>query len=113
MTVKLLLCFTTIALALASAASSHRLTLYQDVSVNGKQLKAGDYKVEVKDGTAVFINGKTTVEAPVKIENGDTKFSSNVVRYGNENGSSAIHEIRLRGTTTKLVFEDTKITGLR
>ena len=113
MTAKILLCFATIALGVASAASSHRLTLYSDVSVNGRQLKAGEYKIEVRDGTAVFTSGKTTIEAPVKIENGDTKFSSNVVRYGGESGSSTVHEIRLRGTTTKLIFEDTKISEVR
>jgi len=109
----LLICFATIALAVASAASTHRITLYNDASVNGQQLKAGEYKIQVKEGTAVITSGKSTFETPVKVENSGTKFPSTSVRFGNENGSTTVQEIRLGGTTTKLVFSETKVSELR
>jgi hypothetical protein len=97
-----LLGFAFAALAVASAASSYTVTLYQPVSINGTELKAGDYKLELKDnGMAVIKQGKTMTEAPVKVENESEKFSRSSVRI---NGGQ-VEEIRLGGTTKRLVFE--------
>jgi hypothetical protein len=91
------------ALAVASAAT-HSVTLFQPSIVNGTELKPGDYKIEVKDQTAVISKGKNTVEAPVKIETSDSKYASTSVRYQNGDGKLRVQEIRLGGTKTKLVF---------
>jgi hypothetical protein len=48
----------------------------------------------------VITNGKTKVEAEVKVENVETKYSSTSVRYAD----GKISEIRLGGTTKKLVL---------
>ena len=40
----------------------------------------------------------------MKVENGDSKFGTTTVRYNNIAGKPTVEEIRLRGTTTKLVF---------
>ena len=97
-----LLGFATAALAVASAASSYSVTFYQPVTINGSLLKAGDYKLELKDDkTAVIKQGKTVTEAPVQVENESQKFSRNSVRV---NGTQ-VEEIRLGGTTKRLVFE--------
>ena len=48
-----LLGFATAALAVASAATSYSVTFYQPVTVNGAQLKAGEYKVELKSDCRV------------------------------------------------------------
>jgi hypothetical protein len=97
-----LLGFATAALAIASAASSYSVTFYQPVTVNGAQLKAGDYKVELKsDNVAVIKQGKTETEVPVKVETANQKFSSTAVRM---NGTQ-VEEIRLGGTDKRLVFE--------
>jgi len=106
MTRKLLLSFATMALAVASAASSHKITLFQPSIVNGTELKPGDYKVTVQDNKAVISSGKTSVEANVKAETADSKFSSTTVRYSNGDGKYRLQEIRLGGTTTRLVFEN-------
>ena len=106
MTRKLLLSFGTIALAVASAASSHKITLFQPSLVNGTELKAGEYKVTVQDNKATITSGKTSVQADVKTETADTKFSSTTVRYRNGDGKYRLQEIRLGGTTTRLVFEN-------
>ena len=100
----LLLTFATFGLALASAATSYKVTLFQPTLVAGKELKPGVYKVEVKDSTAVLSQGKESVEAPVKTESADSKFSNTSVRYRNGDGKYRIEEIRIGGTSTRLVF---------
>jgi hypothetical protein len=92
------------ALAIASAASTYKVTLFQPSIVNGTELKPGDYKIELKDNTAVISKGKQSVEAPVKTETGESKFSSTSVRYHNGDGKYRLQEIRIGGTNTKLVF---------
>src|SRR6202451_2297702 len=93
-----LLGFATAALAVASAASSYSVTFYQPVTVNGTELKAGDYKLELKDnGMAVIKQGKVMTEAPVKIENESEKFSRS---SGRINGNK-VEEIRLGGTSMR------------
>ena len=104
---KALFAFATIAIAVASAASSDRLTIFEPSVINGTELKPGDYKLEVKDSSVVITRGKQTVEAPVKIESAPSKFNATSVRYTNGNGKQSVDEIRLGGTTTKLVFNST------
>ena len=97
-----LLGFASVALAVASAASSYSVTFYQPVTVNGKQLKPGDYKLELKsDNMAIIKQGKDETEAPVKVETENQKFSRSSVRL---NGTQ-VEEIRLGGTDKRLVFE--------
>jgi hypothetical protein len=100
----LLLTFATFGLAIASAATSYKVTLFQPTLIGGKELKPGVYKVEVKDSTAVLSQGKESVEAPVKTETADSKFSNTSVRYRNGDGKYRIEEIRIGGTSTRLVF---------
>jgi hypothetical protein len=106
MTKKILLSFATLALATASAASSYRVTLFQPSIVAGQELKPGEYKVTVNDNKAVITRGKESVEADVKTETADAKFSSTTVRYRNGDGKYRVQEIRLGGTNTRLVFEN-------
>lgn len=106
MTSKILLSFTTLALAAASAASSYRVTLFQPSIVAGTELKPGAYKITLKDNKAVIASGKTSVEADVKSETADAKYSSTTVRYRNGDGKYRVQEIQLGGTNTRLVFEN-------
>jgi hypothetical protein len=99
---KTILAFATLALAVATAASSYRVTFFQPVVVNGQTLKAGDYKVQYTGDKATIQQGKVVAEVPVKVENGNDKFSETMVRM---NGDK-IEEIRLGGTHTKLIFEN-------
>lgn len=101
---KLLLIFATMALAAASAASSYKVTLFQPSIIEGKELKPGEYRIEVNENRAVIRRGKESVEASVKVETADSKFSSTSVRYSNGDGKYRVQEIRLGGTKTKLVF---------
>ena len=104
---KALFTFATLAIAVASAASTYRVTVFEPSVINGTELKPGEYKIEVKDNMAVITRGKQTIEAPVKIESAPSKFSSTSVRYTNGNGKQSVDEIRLGGTNTKLVFNST------
>jgi len=98
-----LLGFASVALAVATAASSYNVTFYQPVMVNGSELKAGDYKLELKDKTAVIKQGKTATEAPVTVQNDSQKFQRTAVRL---NGNQ-VEEIRIGGTSTRIVFDKT------
>ena len=89
------------ALAVASAATSYRVTFFSPSNIAGTEVKAGDYKLEIKDGKAVLKQGKTVVEAAVKVETADKKFADNSIKYE----GSKVQEIRIGGTTTRLVFE--------
>src|SRR5271168_493832 len=103
---RFVLSFGTLALALASAASTYSLTLFQPSMVGNTELKPGDYKLQVDGEKATIKNGKSSVEAAVKIETGDQKFANTVVRYSNGDGKYHVQEIRLGGTKTKLVFNN-------
>jgi len=99
----ILLGFASIALGVASAASSYNVTFYEPVMVNGSELKPGDYKVELKDKSAIIKQGKTVTEAPVTVQNDGQKFQRTAVRM---NGMQ-IEEIRIGGTNTRIVFDKT------
>jgi hypothetical protein len=103
---KLFLSFATAALVVASAASSHTFRVYRPATVGGSELKVGEYKIDVKDNIAVIRQGRTSVEAPVKVETVPEKIASTSIRYETADGKLRIQEIRLGGTTTKLVFQN-------
>ena len=83
---KALFTFATVAIAVVSAASSYRVTVHELSIVNGTELKPGEYKIEVKENTAIITRGKQTIEAPVRIETAPSKFGATTVRYTNGSG---------------------------
>jgi len=93
-----------IGISVAYAASSYHVTLYKPTTVNGTQLKPGDIKVEIQGDKIVIKQGKTTVESNVTVQNGSQKFDASTVSYSGDSVTQ-IQEIRLGGTTTKLLFE--------
>ena len=104
MTKKILIVFTTIALAIGSAASTYKLTLFQPSEVAGKTLKPGDYKISLDGDKVKISSGKETVEATAKVETADRKFPSTTVRYDAADGKNRVQQIQIGGTNTKLVF---------
>ncbi len=99
---KVLITFATIAVAAASAAT-YNVQLLEPSVVNGNLLKAGDYKLEVKNDTAVFKAGRKATEAKVKVETAGQKFGSTSFRYDRAtDGSLKLQEVRIGGSTTKL-----------
>jgi hypothetical protein len=91
----------TVALTVASAASSYEMVLSSPTWVGNTQLKPGTYKLALQGDKAVFSMGrKKLAEVPAKVEKGDRKVQSTEV----ETANSRIREIRLGGTTSKLEF---------
>jgi len=91
-------------LMMLAAAADYRVTLYEKSIVGGTELAPGDYKVEVNGDKAKIFSRKQSVEATVKMENGSEKYSTTAVRYSNGDGKYRVQEIRLGGTSTKIVF---------
>jgi len=99
---KLTILFATLGLAAASAAESHRVTLYQPTQINGKLFKAGDIKLDLDNGNVVIKQGKNTTELKAKVDQGSEKFLRTTV--GVDGDTKAVKEIRLGGTNTTLTF---------
>lgn len=90
------------AMSLSAAGASYKVSLLQNSVIDGQQVKAGDYRVEMKDNnTAILKHGKTTIEVPAKEEASPTKFASTELQY---NTNNALQEIHIGGSTTKIVF---------
>ncbi len=86
----------------AAAKDKHFLKLYADGTINGAALKAGEYRMEVDNGEAVFYKGRKEVaRTAVNEKKSETKFDRNTVVY---NGTD-IAEIRLSGRDTRYVLE--------
>ena len=100
----LLILFATACLTVASAAQSHKLTLFYPSVVGDSELRPGDCQVTFDDSRVVIKQGRKKVEADVKVETADEEFKSTSVRYSNGDGKQHISEIRIGGTNTKLVF---------
>jgi len=95
-----------IGISVAYAASSYRVTLYQPTTVNGTQFKPGEVKLELQGDKVVIKQGKTSAEQNVTVQNGTQKFDATSVGYNGDNSTKTqVQEIRLGGTTTKLLFE--------
>jgi hypothetical protein len=85
--------------------NSFTINLMQPATVQGQELKAGEYRLTINGEKMTFVKGKVTVEVPVKVEQVEQKFDTTSVRYtGTE--KMQITEIRVGGTKTKLVFSN-------
>jgi hypothetical protein len=99
-------------LALVAAAGTvsklgvYQVTLSRPAAVNGITLKPGDYKLLVGDAriTMTAKDGGNAIEAPVRIESVPVRFDITVVTYETHDSKTAISEIDLGGSKTKLVF---------
>ena len=103
---KFVLSFVILALAAAFAGTvpgvhTYRITLAQSAVVNGTDLKAGEYRLNLDTSKVTISSGKVSVEAPVKVESVEKKFDDTAIRYT----GNSIAEIRIGGTKTKIVFQ--------
>ena len=102
---RFVLAFAILGLAVASA-ESYRVTLSQPSTVKGKQLKAGEYRLNVENSKLTIGSGKDSVEVAVKVQSGETKFDATSIRYSGTGDKVAIREIRIGGTKTTLVLDE-------
>lgn len=100
---KILVCLAAAVSLVWAGTASSRVTLFQPSTLNGVDLKAGDYKMQVQGDKLVLDNGKSKAEATVKTEQNAAKYGSTSIRYSNDDGKMKITEIRIGGTNTKLV----------
>ncbi len=68
-----------VGISVAYAASSYHVTLSKATTVNGTELKPGEYKVEVQGDKAILKHGKTEVETNVTVEHAPQKFNLTAV----------------------------------
>jgi hypothetical protein len=101
---KLIVCFSTVAVMVASAAS-YKVTLFQNATLEGKGLRAGDYRLEIKDNAVVLKGDKDAAEVAARTETADKKFGQTVVRF---NSNNEVTEICIGGTNKRLVFTGEK-----
>lgn len=100
---KMIVCFAAAVTMIWAGPMSSRVTLFQPSTLNGVDLKPGEYKVQVDGEKLTLQNGKSKAEATVKSEQNGEKFGSTTIRYNNGDGKMKITEIRIGGTTTKLL----------
>jgi hypothetical protein len=98
-----LLAFTLLGVSIAGA-KTYTITLSSPAAIGNSQLKSGEYKLELKGDSVLVKDGKMVNEFPVHVENEVRKFDSTSVTTSSQGGSNRIEEIRLGGTTVKLVF---------
>jgi hypothetical protein len=110
MLTKFVVAFSILALVAAMAGTApvkgptHKVTLTQPAVVRGTALKAGEYRLSVRNGTVTFILDKESHDIPAKVETNRTKYFSDEVQYEKDHDQLKISEICLGGTTTRLVF---------
>lgn len=102
----IMVAFVLFAVALAWAANGYKVNLQKPAIVGGTEIKAGEYKLELNDGKAMLINGKTSVEADVKVETNPNKFDRTSACCLGEDGKYRLQEIRVGGTNTKVTFKE-------
>jgi hypothetical protein len=106
---KLVVAFAVLALAIAFAGTvpggktTFKITLMQPSVVNGTELKAGDCRLSLGDAKITLVQGKQSVVVAAKIEDATQKFDTTMIRYKTEGQKQIISEIRLGGTTTRIV----------
>ena len=95
-----------------AAAATYKVSLPVDVTIDGQQLKAGEYRIDVDQDTATLQKGKVKVATKVRTETVDKKIDGTTVRYVKADGMQYnVSEIRIGGTKTKLIFDSAKATS--
>jgi hypothetical protein len=94
-------CLAIVALGIAAAASSYKLTVYAPVTAGSIAVAPGQYLVEVKGDKVVLTQGKKAIEIPATVEKGGEKKYSATTYVTVD---SKMLEIDLAGTTEKVVL---------
>ena len=111
MAVRSALTLSVLAMGALAQAETYHVTLLKPSVVAGKELKPGEYKVEVNNDKAVISHGKVTVETKVKTETSEKTFGSTTVRYEMDGEKYKVQEIGIGGTKTKLVIGDGNVAA--
>ena len=90
-----------------AATKGYRVQIFQDSVVEGKSLKAGEYRIEMQNDMAVITKGKQTIEVPDHSESVTNKFPLTELLYDNDK----IQEIHVGGSRVKIVFGSAHTTA--
>src|SRR5215472_6472907 len=101
---KILLGFGLFGLCMA-ATKSFNITLSEQFSVGGAQLRAGEYKLVVNGSTAVLEDSRGKIEANGMVQNETRKFNDTAVRSTTVNGTPHLQAIELGGTRVEVDFK--------
>jgi hypothetical protein len=105
---KLIVSFSTVAVMVASAAT-YNVTLFQDATLAGKGLHAGDYRIEIKGNNVALKHNRDVTEVAARTETADKNFAQTVVRF---NSKDEVTEICIGGTNKRLVFASETSSGV-
>jgi len=94
------------AIAVVAQAADRRMTFLDPFVIAGTKLNPGEYKVQVDGDKVKIYSTRQSVETTAKVENGGEKYRTNSLKYENGDGPHRITEIRLGGTTTRIVFSN-------
>lgn len=104
----LLLAFIVVGITAATAASNkYHVHIFQDLMVDGKIIKAGEYTIEMQNNTAVMKEGRQTIEVPAHTESATNKVNSTTLT----STDNKLEEIQIGGSRTKIVFGAAKTTA--
>ncbi len=98
------------ALTLASVglalAKSYDIQLLAPAKAGNIELKPGEYKLKIEGSQAVFTDVRSgkSFSVPVKIENGDKRFTGTQMETVNQNGVDTIQVIDLADSHTRLTL---------
>jgi hypothetical protein len=105
---KIMFAVATFALTAMAASNTFHVTFEEAAWINGTQVKAGDYKIQIEGDKAIIKSGKTMVQAPAKLEMADHKFASTGVVMDDK---QKVQEIQIGGTKDRIVFQGGSPTG--
>jgi hypothetical protein len=87
-------------MVVSAASNKYHVQFFDDVVVDGKSIKAGEYTIEMQNNMAVIKQGKQTIEVPAHTESVAKKVdSTTLTSTGNK-----LEEIQIGGSRTKIVF---------
>jgi hypothetical protein len=90
---KLVVCLGSVAMPWASAAKLYNVTLNYPTEVRGTELKPVLTEFEIAGDKAMIHGQEQTVEASIKVQEGDQAFSATTLRYSTVEGKYRIDEI--------------------
>jgi hypothetical protein len=96
--------FGTFALGLVFAAS-HQMVISSPTWVNGKELKPGDYKLQMQANSVTIQGHETSIQVPAEIQTSAAKHPYTTFRSETVNGKQQLEEVDLGGTKTTILFK--------
>lgn len=105
------LIFVTLIVALAAFAASNvfHVTFENAAWLGATQIKPGDYKITVENGTATFKSGKTVLTAPATIETAEKTHSTTAVLTIMVGDKAQLQAIEIGGSKVKIVIGQVSI----